>query len=212
MFIELLDLLRCTNAHEDTWLVASFKTVSNRFVIDGTLGCPSCSAKYSISAGIVDFRTGAPSSRREPWVSLTTMEREHLATRAGAFLNVTEAGATVVVGGSWASAAQELSVMTEARVLALNPEKGVEESEKVGLLRVGSDIPVAMGSLLGVAVDSSFPAEILASAVKAIRPGGRIVGPTELPPPSELLVLAHDESYWVAEKAPEVIKLSRAGQ
>lgn len=212
MFIELLDLLRCTNAHEDTWLVASFKTVSNRFVIDGTLGCPSCSAKYSISAGIVDFRTGAPSSRREPWVSLTTMEREHLATRAGAFLNVTEAGATVVVGGSWASAAQELSVMTEARVLALNPEKGVEESEKVGLLRVGSDIPVAMGSLLGVAVDSSFPAEILASAVKAIRPGGRIVGPTELPPPSELLVLAHDESYWVAEKAPEVIKLSRAGR
>ena len=50
MFIELLDLLRCTNAHEDTWLVASFKTVSNRFVMDGTLGCPTCSAKYSITS------------------------------------------------------------------------------------------------------------------------------------------------------------------
>jgi hypothetical protein len=212
VFIELLDLLRCTNAHEDTWLVASFKTVSNRFVMDGILGCPTCSAKYSITAGIADFRTGTDTFRREPWLSLTTLEREHLATRAGAFLSVTEPGATVVMGGSWASAAQELSVMTEARVLALNPDKGVEESETVGLLRVGTEIPVAPGSVLGVALDSSFPAEILASAVKAVRPGGRIVGPTEIPPPNELLVLAHDESYWVAEKAPEVIKLSRAGR
>lgn len=212
MFIELLDLLRCTNAHEDTWLVASFKTVSNRFVMEGTLGCPTCSAKYSIASGIADFRSATDSFRREPWVALTTLEREHLATRAGAFLNVTEPGATVVMGGSWASAAQELSVMTEARVLALNPDKGVEESETVGLLRVGTEIPVAPGSVFGVALDSSFPAEIVASAVKAVRPGGRIVGPTEIPPPSELLVLAHDESYWVAEKAPEVIKLSRAGQ
>jgi hypothetical protein len=212
VFIELLDLLRCTNAHEDTWLVTSFKTVSNRFVMDGTLGCPTCSAKYSITSGIADFRTATDSFRREPWLSLTALEREHLATRAGAFLNVTEPGATVVMGGSWASAAQELSVMTESRVLALNPDKGVEESETVGLLRVGTEIPVAPGSVFGVALDSSFPAEILASAVKAVRPGGRIVGPTEIPPPSELLVLAHDESYWVAEKAPEVIKLSRAGR
>ena len=212
MFIDLLDLLRCTNAHEDTWLVASFKTVSNRFVMEGTLGCPTCSAKYSIASGIADFRTATDSFKREPWLSLTAVEREHLATRAGAFLNLTEPGATVVMGGSWASAAQELSVMTEARVFALNPEKGVEESETVGLLRVGTEIPVAPGSVLGVALDSSFPAEILASAVKAVRPGGRIVGPTEIPPPGELLVLAHDESYWVAEKAPKVIKLSRAGQ
>ena len=212
MFIELLDLLRCTNPHEDTWLVASFKTVSNRFVTEGTLGCPTCSAKYSITGGIADFRTATDSFPREPWLSLTTVEREHLATRAGAFLNVTEPGATVVMGGSWASAAQELSVMTEARVLALNPDKGVEESETVGLLRVGTELPVAPGSVFGIALDSSFPADILASAVKAVRSGGRIVGPTEIPPPSELLVLAHDESYWVAEKAPEVIKLSRAGR
>jgi hypothetical protein len=212
VFIELLDLLRCTNAHEDTWLVASFKTVSHRFVQDGTLGCPTCSAKYSITSGIADFRTGTDSSEAEPWLSLTTLERQHLATRAGAFLNVTEPGATVVLGGSWASAAQELSLMTDARVLALNPERGVEESETVGLLRVGTEIPVGPGSVVGVALDSSFPAEILTSAVKVVRPGGRIVGPTEIPPPSELLVLAHDESYWVAEKAPEVITLSRAGR
>jgi hypothetical protein len=208
----MLDLLRCINAHEDTWLVASFNTVSNRFVIDGTLGCPTCSAKYSITAGVADFTGGAELPRRstKPWAG--TLERGELATRAGAFLNVTEPGATVVLGGTWASAAQELSLMSEVRVLALNPPSGVEESETVGLLLVDSQIPVAPGSVFGVALDPSFPPEIVASAVKAVRPGGRIVGPAEIPPPAGLLVLAHDESYWVAEKAPEVIKLSRAGR
>jgi uncharacterized protein YbaR (Trm112 family) len=212
VFIELLDLLRCVNAHEDTWLVASFKTVSNRFVLDGTLGCPTCSAKYPITPGVADFTAGAELPRRQAGRSAATLEREELATRAGAFLNATEPGATVVLGGRWASAAQELSLISEARVLALNPESGVEESETVGILLVGSEIPVAPGSVLGVALDASFPAEIFASAVKAVRPGGRIVGPAEIPPPPDLLVRARDENYWVAEKAPDMIKLSRAGQ
>jgi hypothetical protein len=212
VFIELIDLFRCINAHEDTWLVASFKTVSSRFVIDGTLGCPICSAKYHITAGVADFTAGAELPRRTAGQAAATLEREELATRAGAFLNATEPGATVVLGGRWASGAQELSLIAESRVLALNAQSGVEESETVGLLLVGSAIPVAPGSALGVALDASFPAEILASAVKAVRPGGRIVGPTETPPPAGLTVLAHDENYWVAEKAPEVIKLSRAGR
>jgi len=36
----MIDLLRCINAHEDTWLVASFREVTNRIVTEGTLGCP----------------------------------------------------------------------------------------------------------------------------------------------------------------------------
>ena len=212
MFIELLDLLRCVNPHEDTWLVASFKAVTNRFVMEGTLGCPSCSAEYPIRNGVADFSGGLELPRRKGERPAVIRDREELATRAGAFLNVTEPGATVVLGGTWADAALELSLMTEARVLAINPKAGSEESETVGLLLVGSEIPVAPASLLGVALDASFPAETVASAVKAVRPGGRIVGPAEIPPPAVLAVLARDEDYWVAQKAPEVIKLSRAGR
>ncbi|HEX9384479.1 MAG TPA: hypothetical protein VF908_13835 [Gemmatimonadaceae bacterium] len=212
MFIELLDLFRCINPHEDTWLVASFKTVTNRFVVDGTLGCPICSAQYPIVNGIADFGALPEMPRRKAERPAAIHDREELATRAGAFLNATEPGATVVLGGAWADAALELTVMTEARVLAINPNAGAEESETVGLLLVGSEIPVAPGSLLGVALDASFPAETVASAVKVVRAGGRIVGPVAIPPPSELAVLAQDEDYWVAQKAPEVIKLSRAGR
>jgi uncharacterized protein YbaR (Trm112 family) len=214
VFIELLDLLRCINVHEETWLVASFKSVTNRFVMEGTLGCPSCAAEYPIRNGIADFSVGleVPRPQRKGERRAAIHDREELATRAGAFLNVTEPGATVALGGAWADAALELSVMTEARVLAINPKAGAEESETVGLLLVGLEIPVAPGSLLGVALDESFPPETVASAVRAVRPGGRIVGPVEIPPPSELAVLAQDEDYWVAQKAPEVIKLSRAGR
>ncbi|MEO8579052.1 MAG: hypothetical protein ABI469_02305 [Gemmatimonadales bacterium] len=212
MFIELLDLLRCTNRHEDTWLVASFSDVSNRFVLEASLGCPSCSAQYKISRGIADFSGDTAPTPRAISRPASSREREQLVTRAGAFLNATEPGATVILGGSWAEAAQELSVMAELRVLALNAAPAVEESETVGLILVGSEIPVAPGSVLGVALDDTFPPAVVASAVKAVRAGGRIVGPTSIEPPKELAVLARDADYWVAEKAPAVIKLSRAGR
>ena len=212
MFIEMIDVLRCINAHEDTWLVASFQTVSNRFVLEASLGCPACSAQYPIHEGIADFSAGFAVPSFEAERAVASHNREEHATRAGAYLEATEPGATIALGGVWAYAAQELSAMAEVRVLALNAPPEVEESPGVGLLRVGSEIPVAAGSLLGVALDAWFPAKIIDSAVKAVRPGGRIVGPVTIPAPAELSVLAHDDSYWVAQKAPDIVTISRASR
>jgi hypothetical protein len=138
--------------------------------------------------------------------------REELATRAGAYLEATEPGATVVLGGLWAYAAQELSEMAEIRVIAINPPSEVKESETVALVRVGTEIPFAAGSVLGVALDAWFPTKIVESAMRAVRPGGRIVGPTAIEAPSGLAILAHDDRYWVAQKAPEVVTISRASR
>ena len=212
MFIELIDLLRCINAHDDTWLVASFNKVNNRFVDEAKLGCPSCSAEYWIRGGLADFSGGVVLPECEEERKAASHRREELATRAGAYLDATEPGATIVLGGLWAYAAQELSTMAEDRVLALNPPSEVKESETVGLVRVGSEIPLAAGSVFGVALDAWFPAKIVESAVRVVRPGGRIVGPADIDAPSELSILARDDKYWVAQKAPEVIKLSRASR
>lgn len=212
VFIELIDLLRCINDHDDTWLVASFKTVTNRFALEASLGCPSCSAEYPVREGIADFSAGLALPSCEAERAAASHRREELATRAGAYLAATEPGATVVLGGVWAYAAQELSEMAEVRVLALNAPDGVKESPTVGLLHVGPKIPVAAGSVLGVALDAWFPAKIVASAIRAVRPGGRIVGPATIPAPADLHVLAHDDRYWVAQKAPEVVTISRASR
>jgi uncharacterized protein YbaR (Trm112 family) len=106
VFIEMLDLLRCINAHEETWLVASLKAISNRFVLDGTLGCPVCHAEYPIRKGIADFRRADELGQSVIEVTPPRENREELATRIGAFLNATEPGATLVLGGAWAEAAQ----------------------------------------------------------------------------------------------------------
>ena len=205
----MLDLLRCVNAHEDTWLVASLKAISNRFVLDGTLGCPVCHAEYAIRTGIADFRIdGGPEQVAEP--PRTSERGEELAMRVAAYLNVIEPGAVVVLGGTWTTAAQEVSVMTETRVLALNPNEHAEESETVALLRVSREIPLAPASVLGVALDASFPAEIMSSALKVVRPGGRIVGPVTIDVPTDLALLARDEMYWVAEKPAEMVSLRRS--
>jgi hypothetical protein len=212
VFIELIDLLRCVNPHDETWLVASFNKVSNRFVEEGKLGCPSCSSAYWIRGGLADFSGEMVLPECEEERAAAGHRREELATRAGAYLDATEPGATIVLGGLWACAAQELSEMAEVRVLALNGPSEVKESETVGLVRVGSEIPLAAGSVLGVALDAWFPAKIVESAVRVVRPGGRIVGPASFNTPSGLSVLAHDDKYWVAQKGPEVITLSRANR
>lgn len=212
MFIELLDLLRCPRQHDDTWLVASFQKVSNRNVEEGTLGCPICSAQYPIENGIADFSAGAGSPSCDEQRSGASHRREELATRAGAFLDATEPGATVVLGGVWAYAAEQLAELAGVRVFALNPPPGVTETAAVGLIRVAADIPVARDSCLGVAVDAWFNAGIIASAMRVTRPGGRVVGPAVIPPPAELAVLAQDADYWVARKAPSVIPLRRASR
>ena len=212
MFIELIDLLRCIRPHDDTWLVASFNKVNHRFVEEAKLGCPSCSAQYWIRGGVADFSGEIVLPECDDERKAASHRREELATRAGAYLEATEPGATVVLGGLWAYAAQELSEMAEVRVIALNGPSEVKESETVGLVRVGSEIPLAAGSVLGVAVDGWFPANIVESALRVVRPGGRIVGPIANKAPSELSILAHDDKYWVAQKAHEVITISRASR
>jgi hypothetical protein len=205
----MIDLLRCINAHEDTWLVASFREVTNRMVMEGTLGCPICSAKYEISRGVVDFTRGE-SLAGDAERAHAGHRREELATRAGAYLDATQPGTTIVLGGLWSYAAQELAEMANLRVIALNPPSGVEESERVGLLRVGGRLPLATNSAHGVALDAWFSAASIEEAIRVVRPAGRVVGPTALSAPETAVVLAHDEHYWVGEKAPEIVPLQRS--
>jgi len=205
----MIDLLRCINAHEDTWLVASFREVTNRIVTEGTLGCPICGAEYEITNGVVDFTRGENIAEYEAERAHVSHRREELATRAGAYLDTTQPGATIVLAGLWAYAAQELAEMADLRVIAVNAPRAVKESERVGLVRSAGPIPLASNSCHGVALDAWFNVATVDDAVRVAKPLGRIVGPTSLSA-STAVVLAHDEQYWVAEKAAEMIPLRRS--
>ena len=208
--IEMIDLLRCVNAHEDSWLVASFREVANRIVVEGTLGCPVCAAEYEIRNGVADFAGGESIEQFEAERASASHRREELATRAGAFLDITQPGTTIVLGGLWASAAPQLADMADVRVLAINAPGDVRESERVGLIRTAASIPLASASVQGVALDAWFKRAMVAEAARVTRPGGRLVGATDFAPPESAVVLAHDDHYWVAENPPEMISLRRS--
>lgn len=208
MFIELVELLRCIRAHDESWLVASIGEMRDRSIRSGLLGCPVCSAEYPIAGGVVDFSGGKPiCAAPNPGMSA-----EDLALRAGAFLNLGENVGVVALGGIWAAAARELAERLDVRVIAINPAPNVEDSSTVALVRVSDAIPLAVGSCAGVALDSSFSVEAVAAAERVVRPGGRIVGAASLPRPKELTLLAEDESWWVAEKPPEITTLRRGNR
>ncbi|HKR07818.1 MAG TPA: hypothetical protein VJS39_01400 [Gemmatimonadaceae bacterium] len=206
----MIDLLRCVNAHEETWLVASFSEVTNRMVMEGTLGCPICSAEYEIRGGVVDFTRGESIDELEADRAAASHQREGLATRAGAYLDATQPATTIVLGGLWAYAAQELADIADVRVIALNAPSEVKESERVGLVRIAHSIPLASDSAQGVALDAWFTRDAMEDAARVARPLGRIVGPVSFDAPADVVVLAHDDNYWVAEKTPEMISLKRA--
>ena len=210
MFIELIDLLRCVNVHEDTWLVASFREITDRIVLEGTLGCPVCSAEYEIRSGVADFTRGESVAECDAERAAASHRREELATRAGAYLDATQPGTTIVLGGLWSYAAEELAQMADVRVIALNAPPNVVESERVGLVRMAARIPLATNAAHGVALDAWFRKASTDDALRVTRPAGRVVGAASFEAPAGSVVLAHDENYWVAEKTPELISLRRS--
>ena len=206
----MIDLLRCVNAHEDTWLVASFREITNRMVREGTLGCPVCSAEYRIRNGVADFALGETTPAMPDTSAADTGGREELATDAGAYLNATQPGATIILGGGWARAAHQLAAMTDVRVIALNAPATVRESDRVGLVRVGTRIPLATNSAHGIALDASFPALAFGAALRVVKQGGRVVGPVSAAVPTPTAVLARNEKHWIAAKAAEMIPIRRS--
>src|SRR4051812_41652665 len=117
MFIPLVDILRCVNPHPETWLVASIERAEDRFIIEGTLGCPTCLAEYPVRDGVVYF-----SERPASTSSLPPNESE--AMRVAAALDLTEPRMTAVLHGSWGAHAQFVRGFSPAQLILLNPPAG----------------------------------------------------------------------------------------
>ena len=205
MFIELMDLLRCPVEHEDSWLVAAFTSMNGRFVTEGKLGCPVCSASYPITDGVAVFGVGAGAP-----VSAPAGRPEDDTLRIAAMLGLTRPGSVVVLEGGSADIASALGEIAECRIIAVNPARRIEESEHVGVVVAGSRMPLGAASVDGIVITAGG-GQAVAEAARILRPGGRIVtGPGTEPGP-RFNEIARDDRNIVAEKNPELIGLRRPG-
>jgi hypothetical protein len=192
MFIPLVDVLRCVRRppHEDTWLVASIDRAEDRDIIEGVLGCPSCSAEYPIHEGVVHFSSRAA---RRPYRPAS----EEDAVRVAAALDLVEARMTAVLHGSWAACAPLIRGFSPAQLLLVNPPAGMTTGDGISI--VLSDVaPLAAASVNAVAVDEDADATMTASLVASLRGGGRMIGPVTVAIPGDLVEIARDEDLWVA--------------
>jgi uncharacterized protein YbaR (Trm112 family) len=194
MFIELVDALRCPVPHDESWLVASVIRMEARHIVEGTLGCPVCSAEYPIHDGVVDFR-------RRPG-QLSSGDAPHdpeFAMRLAAMLDLADAQGFAVLLGDWGSNAAELAAIVETPLILVNPSADVSGAPGISVLRCDGEIPIAAGAARAVAIDDGHSARV-ASAVRATRVKGRVLAPVSVELPEGVNELARDEAVWVGER------------
>jgi len=198
MHIELIDLLRCPEPHEETWLVAAFNKIDGRNIIEAKLGCPVCRREYLIHEGIGIFGG-----------DVSADSREEDATTTAAFLDLTSPGKTILLAGAFGFVADEIVEMTQSRAISLNaPRKG--SNENVAAIMTASRIPLASSSLNGVALDSRHSTQFLiAESARILRPGGRLLMSGDTPLTSDFRQLARDEKHVVAERIGDLTTLQR---
>jgi uncharacterized protein YbaR (Trm112 family) len=194
MFIELVDALRCPVPHEDSWLVAAAVRMEARHIVEGTLGCPVCSAEYPIRDGVVDFR-GAGGSI----IGARVASDADLAMRLAALLDLADAQGFAVLLGEWGAQAHELASIVDTPLVVIDPPLGIVGAPGVSVLRCDGDVPLAANAARAMALDGGLSSRV-ASAVRATRAKGRLVAPASVPVPEHVTELARDETMWVGER------------
>ena len=194
MFVELIESLRCPRAHEESPLVVSATRSENRTIVAGQLGCPTCGAEFTIVDGVAWFDGSHPAPAPEP-------PSTEVAMRLAAFLDLTDARGFALLCGRWGAHASALYALTETPLVLVNPPSDADSPAVIGIIRTAGPIPLAQSVARAAALDA-MSEELLASAARVVRNGGRVVGHAGTPLPPGLAELARDEREWVAHKAP----------
>jgi hypothetical protein len=207
MFIEAIDQLRCVRDHEESWLIASFTEMRGRDLWAGELGCHICGARYPVVRGIAQFSNGATAESADYGDAPGGDDVVALA----AMLDLTEPGKIIALSGEWARYANALSEMVDAGIFCVNASAAAGSNERICFL-IAESVPIRSGILDGAAIGASDSDSMLQSAVRALKPGGRLVVAHPHKLPQALTLIAGDDIKWVAEKSRALTPLRRASR
>ena len=178
--------------------MAASARMAGRSIVEGVLGCPVCHVEYAIRDGVARFAEVAPATDD---LAPTSASDEVETMRAAALLDLAAPGGLVLLGGRWGAFASVLAELTDARFLLVNPTVRVPPSEQTSAVQAGDRLPIAPASARAAALDAATASDArLASAVRALRPGGRLVAPAACAVPAGVTELARDDRHWVAER------------
>jgi len=201
MFIELAEMLRCPNVHEDAYCVLSSSETEGRNVIRGIVGCPVCKAEYNVVDGIVEFGVD-PLLGQHSRSDDITVEEVPQAELVAALLGVGGGGGYVVLVGSVARLAQDLcDRIDEISFVGINAPPDVKESDVLSLLRSNATIPLKSAMARGVVVGKEYAEDTwLKEGARVITKGARLVVAGEHAGVEGVNELAADRGLWVGQK------------
>ena len=199
MHIELTELLRCPERHEEGYLVMSTGEMLGRMVRSGMLGCPACGKEYPIVRGVAHF--SRPSG--EPTHPVSRISHPADAQTLQALLDLSGPGGYVLLLGSAAHHAVGLAgLMAGIHFVGVNAPDDVEELPVLSLLACEAMIPLRQTVARAVVVGPDrLGAPWLAEARRVLLPGRRLVIESErVAAPAGLTQLALGHGLFVAER------------
>lgn len=176
MHLLVTDRLSCPRCGPEFGLVLLADELTERRVLQGSLGCANCRERYPVGDGFGDLRP--PPREPEEGARVEPPEGDpEEAFRLAALLGVREGpGLLLLSGDSAAQAAPLAGMIEEIEVVALHPGlRGVPESPGVTRISAGERLPFFSGSLRGVVLAGAPDEARLREAIRVVVPGARIV-------------------------------------
>ncbi len=190
MFIELTDLLRCPNPHDESFLILLPDRMDGRSVRTGQLGCPVCGRTFDLMDGVFDAGGAPPASAENTGLS---------AENVSVLIGLSGPGGYLALVGPVASLWEDVARLNPGVALvAINPPEEVQDSAGISVVR-GGMIPLKSRSVRGVVLGKPYaddPAWIR-DAARLVLPGLRVVGEGDQPPEDLIEVMASVGGVWV---------------
>jgi uncharacterized protein YbaR (Trm112 family) len=201
MLIDVTEILRCPQPHDEAYLICGPVTMDGRHVVRGGLACPVCRAEYPIVDRVAWF--APPDAVAEPSTPSAPLAASSLTVEAvRTFLDLQGGGGYVLLVGNAARFGPELAALLPlSAVVCCCLSSSRPDPGAITVLHSPRVLPIKRHSVRAVVVGSDAARDPwLPSAVEALLTGLRVIVEDETAAPAGVVELARGAGVFVGEK------------